>query len=558
VSGIQQEYGKGLRLLVIISAFVLAIACANVANLLLARGAGARSEMAVRAALGASRAQLIRQTLVSGVVLGLLGGAAGVLVAYVGTRAILVLAFRGSRYVPIDAVPSWPVLAFALAVALLTGVVCSTVPARLASKVDPASALRGAGRSTGAQSTLAQRLFIIGQAALSLVLLAAAGLLTESLGHLENQAFGFETGGRVILRVNPALAGYTPEQLPGLYRKLDEALPRIPGVLSASYALHTPMDDWDWSARLAIEGRPAPDSPANQDRAYYNRVSPSYLETTGTRLLRGRLIDEHDTQTSRHIALINETFATRYFPRTDPIGRHFGMGDVSHLGDYEIAGIVEDTKYRRADVPADAMFFLPLVQTEIFKDSRLASYQNWSLFIDSVQLRVAGSPGSFEPAVRRTLSEINPNLTVLKMTTFTDQVSHRFNSARMVARLAALFALLALALACIGLYGVAGYLAAQRSNEIGLRMALGAGRGGVLAMMVRQSMAPAMIGLGIGIPVAIAGGHAMRSQLYGVSGWDPVVLTGAVSALVLSAALAAVVPARRAATIDPIRALRDH
>ena len=558
VAGVKQEYGRGLQLLVVISAFVLGIACVNVASLLLSRSVTARADASLRVALGASRGDLVRQTMVSALLLALLGGATGIAAAYAGARAILGLVFHHSNFIPVDVAPSWMVLGFGLGVSLLTTAICGTIPAWLGSRTDPIEALRGVSRSTGTRSALPHRLFIVVQSALSLVLLASAGLLTESLQRLQGQPFGFETSGRMIVRLNPALAGYTAEQLPGLYRKLDESLPRIPGVLDASYALHTPMDDWNWGARLTIEGRPAPASPANQDRGWYNRVSPHFFDTIGTRVLRGRGIDNHDIQSSRHVAVVNETFAARYFPKVDPVGRHFGMGDLSHVGDYEIVGIVQDTKYRRADAPVDAMFFLPLTQFEAFQDSRLASYQRWSLFIDSIQLRVAASSQSIEPLVRRALADIDPKLGVLGVRTFGDQVSDHFNSPRMVARLSALFAMLALVLGCVGAYGMAAQMVARRTSEIGIRVALGADRANLLRMILRQAMAPVTIGMGIGLPFALVAGYAMRSQLFGVKGSDPAVLTASIAAMVLATSLAALIPARRAASIDPIRALRDQ
>jgi len=555
IAGIQNDYGNGLRLLLVVSLLVLLIACANIANILLARGTANRAQTAVRIALGASRARLVQQMLTEGVLLALAGGIAGIAIAFAGTRAIMLLAFRGADYVPINPNPSLPVLAFAFFLSLLTGIFSSIAPTWIASRTHPAESLHGAGRSTRGNSAFPQKVLVGLQAALSVVLLVGAGLLTQSLRHLENQKFGFETPGRVIVRLNPALAGYTPQSLPALYQKLEQHFAEIPGVLSASYALHTPLDNWDWAFRISIEGRPPAANPAD-NRSSYDRVSARYFETVGTRLLRGRVIDEHDVQGSRHVAVINESFERKFFPNEDSLGKHFGIGDATHSGDFEIVGVVENTKYRDAKTPADEMFFLPMLQTETYPDARLASYQTWALFIDSVQLRVAGHSENLYSLVRRTLAEIDPNLTVLRLTTLDEQVAVRFNRPRLVARLTTLFGLLALILACVGLYGVAAYMVARRTSEIGVRMALGADRGNVIVMMLRAAMVPVCLGLALGILAALAGGNLVANQLYGVRSHDPIVLLVVLLVLLLSTALAAVVPARRAASIDPIRALR--
>jgi len=557
IAGIRSAYGSGLRLLMAVSLLVLLIACANIANLLVVRGMAARLQTAVRVALGAGRMRIVRQMLTEGVTLALLGGVAGTAIAFAGTRALLALAFRGAEYVPIDPNPSLPVLAFALLLSLLTGVVASATPVWLASHTQPTEPLRGAGRSTRTQSALPQKSLLVLQGALSVVLLAGAGLLTQSLRHLENQRFGFETRGRLIVRLNPALDGYTPAQLPALYQKLTERLPQIPGVASASIALHSPLDDWDWGTRVSIAGRPPANDPA-ADRSWYDRVSAHYFETLGTRLLRGRVIDEHDTTTSRHVAVVTQAFVRRFFPHGDPLGSHFGTAAAGHSGDFEIVGVVEDAKYRDERASGEVMFFLPLLQKESYQDARTAAYQTWSSYIDSLQLRVAGDPAGLAPAVRRALAEIAPNLTVLKVLSLDEQVGMRFNGPRLVARLTALYGLLALILASVGLYGVAAYTVTRRTGEIGIRMALGARRASVIAMVLRGATSPIAIGLAIGVPAALAGGSAIASQLYGVQGYDSAVLGTAVGVLAVCALAAAVVPARRAASIDPVRALRTE
>ncbi|MGH9702352.1 MAG: ADOP family duplicated permease [Candidatus Acidiferrales bacterium] len=559
VARIRADYSDGLKLLMVVSGLVLLIACANIANLLLARGTANRLQMAVRVALGASRARLVRQLMTEGVLLAALGGVAGLFLAYAGTQAILLLAFRGSNFVPIDPSPSGLVMAFALVVSLLTGVTFSVAPAWIASHAHPAEPLRGSGRSTQEHSTFPQKSLVVLQAALSLVLLVGAGLLTQSLRNLEHQPYGFQTRGRLMVDVDlMTLPGATPQRLQVLYREFGQRLAEIPGVLSASYSLYSPMTGNNWGAGISIEGRPPAADPGHRDHASWERVSPRYFETIGTRLLRGRVIGEQDTPSSTRVAVINETFARKYFPEGDAIGKHFGFGDASHSGDLEIVGIVEDAKYQDAKVPPFATFFLPFFQDVPYTVSELANMQIRSNFIRGIQLRYTGRAADIQPAVRRTLAEIDPNLAVIEILGFDEQISRNFNGERLIASLTTLYGLLALVLASVGLYGVAAYTVARRTSEIGIRMALGAQRGAIIAMVLRNAMLPIAIGLLIGIPVALAGGTAIASQLYGVKGSDPFILLGALLVLALCAALAAVIPARRAASIDPMRALRTE
>jgi predicted permease len=539
----------GLRLLMTLSAFVLLIACANIANLLLARGASTRAETAIRVALGAPRMRLVRQILTESVVLAVLGGLAGLLVAFAGTRTILLVAFQGAHYVPISPTPSLPVLGFAFLLALVTGIVFGVAPAWVSTHSDPAEALRGAGRSTRDRSSLPRRALVVLQVALSTTLLIGAGLLARSLHNLQAQQFGFETEGRLIVRVNPALAGYKPEQLYGLYQQLQQKLPQIPGVLSASYSIYSPMRGDNWSFGIHIEGH----SPDERIGSSFDRIGPHYFETLGTRLLRGRTIGTDDTPTSQQVAVVNERFVQKFLPKEDPIGKHFGLGDAKNSGDFEIVGVVEDAKYQDARGPAYPTFFLPFLQK--IKDPKL-EFTEASQYMGDIELRVAGKPENLEAAVRRTLADINPDLTVIQMISLPEQLARNFNQERLISRLAELYGALALILACVGLYGVTSYSVARRTSEIGIRMALGANRSSVLRLVLRGAMTQLGLGLVVGVPLALAGGRLLSSQLYGVTSRDPWTLGVAAAVLAASALVAAFVPARRAASIDPMRALR--
>ena len=545
VEKLRTDYETGLHLLVTLSALLLLIACANIANLLLARGSANRSQMAVRLALGAPRHRLIRQMLTESVLLALMGGAAGLYVAYAGTRTILLLAFRGASYVPIDAGPSLPVLGFSILLSLMTGIVFGILPAWTASQSDPLDALRGAGRSTGDRASVLQKSLVVAQVAFSIALLIAAGLVTQSLRNLEGQHFGFVTDGRLIVNIAPSLSGYTPDKLDGLYQRLEETMPQIPGVLSASLSWYSPLGGNNANERVYIQGK-TPDY--RWTAPSWDRVGPHYFETIGTRLLRGRVIEERDRPGGLNVAVINETFARRFFPNEDPIGQHFGMTDVSHSGDYEIVGIVEDAKYQDTRGPAYATFFLPLLQTPPGE-----SVRGW---VGAIELHVAGRPENIESAVRKALADADPNLPVLNMMSFGEQVAHNFNQERLIARLTELFGALALILACVGLYGVTAYGVARRTNEIGIRMALGADRRNVLGLVMRAALAQLGMGLAMGIPAALAGGRVLVSQLYGVKSYDPMIIGVAAAVLAACAVLAASVPARRATRVDPIVALR--
>jgi predicted permease len=556
VARLQSRYADGLRLLAAASGLVLLIACANVANLLLAQGTAHRTQTVMRVALGAPRSRLIRQALTEGLMIGLLGGAAGLAVAYVGTQVILSLAFRGAQYVPIDTAPSLAVLGFAALLSVLTSAIFSAAPAWIGSKADAGEALRGAQRSIREGASAPQKSLIVLQAALSLVLLADAGLLSESLRNLENQQFGFETAGRLVVKVDPALAGYTMERLDGLYRAMRERLRQIPGVQSVSLSLYSPMSDNNWSAGISVEGRPAPPNLDDFDGASWLRVSPDYFETIGTPLVRGRFIEDQDTAGSRHVAVINEAFARKYFPKADPMGRHFGLGDSSHSADYEIVGIVANAKYQDARDEAWPSFFRPLLQMEKFKDNADQSAETRSNWIHDIELRVQGRPQNLEPLVRETLANIDPNLPVVNMMTLGEQVSRNFNQERLISRLAALFGLFALALACIGLYGVLAYNVARRTQEIGIRMALGAKRFGILQMVLREALILAGLGVALGIPCALASNHLLSSMLFGLKATNPLVLSTVTALLLLVAMAAALFPAQRASAVDPIVALR--
>ena len=548
VEQLQTDYALGFRLLAALSLLLLLITCANIANLLLARGSANQSQTAVRLAMGGTRLRLIQQLLTESVLLAFAGGLAGLYVAYAGGQALLLLAFRGADYVPISTRPSLPVLLFALGLSLVTGIVFGIAPAWMASRLNPADTLRGAGRATSERSSTLQKSLIIVQVALSIVLLVGAALLTSSLRNLEGQDFGFVTDGRLIVSlINPQAANYTDEKLPALYQGLQSSLARIPGVLTASLSTYSPLAGDNWNDWVYIEGKPPDFSGVAPS---WLRVGPHYFETVGTRLLQGRVIDERDQPGAPRVAVVNESFARKYFPNGDAIGQHFGSGDAKHSGDFEIVGIVEDAKYQDTRGPAYPTFFWPLLQVPPGDTLR-----GW---VSAIELHTAGRPESIEPAVRQAIAGVDSRITILKAQSFGEQIALNFNQERLIARLTELFGLLALILACLGLYGLTAYSVARRTNEIGIRMALGADRGNVLGLVLRSALVQVGLGLAIGIPAALAGGRLLASQLYNVKSYDPAIFAAAAVILAASAIFAASIPARRATRVDPIIALRHE
>ncbi len=555
IQNLQQETGKGLYLLMTISALVLLVACANVANLLLARGTMRKAETSIRMALGAARSRLIRQMLTDSVLLACLGGLAGLAVAYAGTRTILSLAFPDSPHLPIDASPSLPVLGFAFLLSLVTGVVFGIVPAWITSHSDPAEALRGINRSTRDRSSLPQKSLIVFQAAMSLVLLVGAGLLTKSLRNLEHQDFGIQTTNRYVLHLDPAGAGYTPAKLPALYQTLEQQFGALPGVRSVGLALYSTLEGNNWGEGVRVEGRPEP-GPNEHNESSWDRVSPRFFETVSQPVIRGRGFTDADTATSQMVAVVNQAFVRKFFPKEDPIGRHFGVFDQKYAGAFEIVGIVADAKYTTPRDKLRPMYFRPLMQQMRATEPNAAMAEGRSLYINSVTLRFREKPQNLDAMVRHTLADIDPNLTVGDLRSLDDQVSDNFNQERLIARLTMLFGLLALVLAAVGLYGITSYAVARRTSEIGLRMALGADRGTVVRMVLRGAFVQVGLGLALGIPIALIGARYMADQLYAVRSYDPLSIAIAVVVLSGAAALAGFIPARRAASIEPMEALR--
>ena len=539
-----------------ISTFVLLIACANLANLMLVRAAARKAQISVRSALGASRTNLARQALTESVVLAVFGGLAGLAIAYWGARLILHLV-AGRSYLPIQATPSLAVLGFAFAVSLITGVLFGVAPAMMTARANPIDALRGANRSTRVSGLWTQKILVVMQAAISLVLLCAAALLIRSLGNLGHQHFGFETQNRYIVHVDPQMAGYEASQADVFFRQLHDTLAAIPGIKQVSYSLYSPMEGDNWGNGVYIEGQAPPPPGSNENNASWDRVSPDYFDTIGTKLVAGRGFTEQDDRSGRLVGVVNQTFARKFFKNGEAIGHHFGDLDQKYAANFEIVGVTQDTQYWDPNEHIRPMFFLPAAQWAKYDEKSEVMFENVShLEMGAIEIRTAAQIPGVEAQVRQALIQINPNLTILTFDTFAGQVHEQFSQQELLVQLTSIFGILALVLAAIGLYGVTAYSVAQRTNEIGIRMALGADRGGILKMVLRGAFLQAGVGLLIGIPAAILAGHFMAGQLYGVEPWDPGVLAATAAILGLAAFLAAVLPAQRAAGIEPMIALR--
>jgi predicted permease len=562
VSPMRDEYKGGLLLLLLAAACVLLVACANVASLMLARGLKDRRQTAIRVTLGAPRSRLVRKALIDSLALALIGGVAGIPVAYVGARLILYLAFTGphtlDNWAPVDATPSSLVLLFALAISVAAGVIFGIAPAWTTSHAEPIKAIRGTsgreGFSRGAESDWARKMLVVMQAAISLVLVSMAAMLGQSLRNLGQQNFGFDSDGKYLVSIDPKISSYKPEQLVPLFREVEGQLRLIPGVQRVGSIVAAPLTSWVWQHDILVEGKAEP-SPQADVSAGWTRVTPGFFEALGDRMLMGRPITDEDTANTRPVAVVNEAFAKKFFGRENPIGQHFGPAPGKNAGMYEIVGVASDIDFGNGLQP---MYFLPEAQSTYLLDAEAEEREVQSHYLGSVLICAPANPTDLQSQVKKTLTNAVPSLVVNSIQPYRDVVYANFAQQRMIASLTWLFGAIGLALAAVGLYGVTAYGVEQRTSEIGVRMALGANRRSVVAMVLREAFGQVGIGLALGIPAAIGAGHLIANQLFGVMPWDPLMLSAATLLLLIAALIAAVIPAKRAASIDPMQALRSE
>ncbi|MBZ5592649.1 MAG: ABC transporter permease [Acidobacteriia bacterium] len=540
LSEIRQQFSMSLRLLMAAVSLVLLIACANIANLLLARAASRQKEIAVRLSIGASRLRLIRQMLTESVLLAVLGGVVGVAFAGWAGQFLVWMVSTGAEPLPLRVAPDAPVLIFTTLLAVATGILFGLAPALRATRVELSSSLKEGRSSVSARSrNMLARALIVSQVALSAVLLIGAGLFVRSLVNLRNVDTGFNKENVLLVGVDVPSLGYEGDdpRLTSLYRQVEQRVNNVPGVRSTSFSFFT-FQEGAWTMVAHPQGRTPP---VNQPEVHNNVVGPGFFATMGLPITLGRGFGLNDTATSPKVAVINETMARRYFPGGSPIGLHFGFSQ-EHSGDFEVVGVVKDAKYESLRERPTPMAFYPYAQRV--------------QYLGELSVRYAGDPHAIVPAIRRAFAEVNGNLPITGVRTLAEQVDNALVGEKLIARLSSFFGLLALLLASIGIYGVLSYAVARRTSELGLRMALGAPRSNVVWLVMRDVLPLVTIGLAIGVPAAVSLERLASGLFYGLSDIDPLSIAAGIGILAVVAGVAAYLPARRASLVDPSTALR--
>lgn len=542
----RRAYERSLRLLMGAVGLVLLVACANVANLLLARGTARRREIALRLALGASRPRLVRQLLAESVLLASLGAAVGILFAAWGARALVTMQPFGPGTLHLDLPLDWRVLGFTSAVALVTGIVFGLAPALRATRLNLTSEFQGGARTLGAgsRSALAMSLMVV-QVALSLVLLVGAGLFARTLRNLQNVDVGFNREQLLLFQVNARAAGATGSQALATYGQIRDRIAAVPGVRRASYARIALLSQNNFNDIIRVPGYvPAT---LSDTRVNMNGVDPGYIATMEIPLLRGRDFTARDAAPEGpKVAVVNQSFVKKYFGSEDAVGRRFKAGTSVGDQDVEIVGVMRDAAYANVKSPAQPVVYFTYFQL----DPNFVGVANFVI-------RFAGADGVLASAIRAAVREVDANLPVTNVRTQTQQIDRLFTQERLFSNLCSFLGLLALVLSAVGLYGLMSYTVLRRVGEIGLRMALGALPGGVVGMVVRESLALVTLGVVVGLGAAWAGNRLFASMLFGVSPTDPATYAAVAFVFVAVALAASLLPARRAARVDPIKALRS-
>jgi len=539
-SRLRYEFSEPLKILMSVVGLVLLIACANIANLLLARSTARARELAVRQALGAGRSRLIRQLLTESLMLALAGGALGVAFAAWASHLLSRMVLDGRDALQLNVGVDMRLLLFTLGVSLATALLFGTIPAFRATRLTLADSLKeGRGQSNApAKGRLATAL-VVSQVALSLVLLVTAGLFVRSLVNLTNVDTGFNPGNVIRLGIDASSAGYKEDtRLVDLYRRIEERVNALPGVRASSFSIFV-FNEGTWNNSIWVQGYLS----GHRDvTVFHNAVGSDYFATMGIPLLAGRTFGPQDTATSPKVGVIGETMARTLFPSGSPIGQRYGHGGPEHSSDIEVIGVVKDVKYWSLDENPKAGDYLPYTQN--------------MRYLKDFEVRYLGDTAAMTSAIQQTIHEVDRTLPISDVMTLDEQVARSVTNQRLLAQLSTFFGLLAIFLSCVGIYGLMSFVVTRRTNEIGIHMALGADRGKVVRMVVSGAMLQIGVGLLIGIPVALAGGRALAHQLFGVKSYDPAVLSAAAGLLVISALVAGLVPAMRAASIDPMNALR--
>ena len=546
LSRLRRDYQKALTVLMVVVGLVLLIACANVANLLLARAAARHREMAIRLAIGAARRRLVRQLLTESMLLAVIGAATGVLFARWGSAVLVQVLSAGQRDLSLDLALDARVLAFTTAVAIATGVLFGLAPAWRSARVDPQAALKASGRGVaeGHSRFTIGKWLVVGQIALSLVLVIGAGLLLGSFRKLTTLDAGFRKDGVLLVSMSLRNAGYADSVMGGVRQQVLDRLRQLPGVQSASFSQITPISGSGWNDFIEVDGYTA--KSMEDAIAYFNEVSDGYFATMGTPLRAGRDFDRRDVLGATKVAIINETMARRFYGSVNPLGKPFYVKEHDkRSAPFEIIGVVKDAKYRRLREETPPTAYVAMSQNPT--PGAFANYE----------LRVAGDPASLVPAIKSTMAEVNRSIS-LQFTSFAEQVDASLTRDRLLATLSGYFGGLALLLAMVGLYGTLSYNVARRRNEIGIRIALGAARGRVVRLILGEVGRLVVVGLVLGGFAAAAATRWVTSFLYGLTASDPSTLAVSTLTLALVALAAGAIPALRAARVDPVDALREE
>ena len=540
LAGLRNQFSLSLKILMAVVGLVLLIACANVANLLLARAANRQKEFAVRLALGAGRFRLLRQLLTESVLLASLGGLLGIALAWSGSRLLLVWASNGPDPLPLDVSPNLRILGFTLVASLLSALIFGTAPALRAMRLQPNSALKG-GRGTvqTGQSPFGKAL-VVAQVALSLLLLVGAGLFVRTLINLQSIPAGFNSQNALLFKLDITTTGYKDEQLPQLMQKVEERVKQVPGVQAASFSFFV-FGGGQWSSPIYTREQTIAEGQSRSVKQ--NVVGTDYFTAMGIPLVAGRVFGPQDTQQAPKVTIISEALARRFFPNGSALGKRFSK-NADFRDELEVIGVVKDAKYGSLTEELRPMAYYPHGQRP---DP-----------LDNFVVRFSGTPESVIPQIRQAISQVNQNLPIDNVTPLSVHVGRTLAQQQLVARLATFFGLLALLLACIGLYGVLSYGVARRTNEIGIRMALGAHSGNVLWLIMREALVLVFAGVLLGLISAVFATKLAESLLFNLKPTDPLTLASAALLLTLVAALAGYLPARKAARVDPMVALRDE
>ncbi len=540
-SSLRNDFSKPLLVLMCMVGLVLLIACANVANLLIARGFMRQREIAVRLSLGASRRQLVRQLLVESLVLSFAGGAAGVFLSVALTRGLLALIPAQGQPLLIQPMPDLRILAFTLAITLATGIVFGLLPALRASRPDPWTTLKDtAGAIAGATGSLFLRKGLVtAQVALGFLLLFGAGLFVRSLQNLQATDTGVALDNLITFQVSPALSGYDNERTNDLYQRLVDRLRSAPGVNSAALASVPILAGDEWDSTMSAEGHQAKDGEDMQ--AFMNAVSPGYFETMRIPFLEGRDFNRLEAKKESTVAIVNRQFAEHFFPGKSAIGKRvgFGVGPQSKLT-IEIVGVVANSLYEGPREGVHRQVFLP----------------NWGRNSAAFYVRTQTGSEAAYGVIRSEVKQLDPSMPIYELKTLDAQLDETLLTDRLIALLSAGFGFLATLLASIGLYGVMAFVVARRRKELGIRLALGAERGLVLWLVMREVLVLLVIGLAVGVPAALGLGRFVATQLYGIQPNDPWIAGSTVVLLAVVSAVAGLIPAHRASRIDPVLALR--